>query len=171
MTHWIQLSFLMGSKKAKYSCMTSIKLYLPVWIAKTTGVSSFFLWFWQANASPWLVFPPKSCALSLPLFMDLFQLAKGMDWLVKFIKITTKLLRFAIQTGKHNLIGSHTTKLCFFASHQKIKLNPFESLRLAFLRSHVLRACCNFESKYVILITLFGRRPNNKSSGSLFEEF
>ena len=27
-------------------------------------------------------------SLALPLFADLFQLAKGMDWLVKFIKIT-----------------------------------------------------------------------------------
>ena len=31
--------------------------------------------------------------------------------------------------------------------------------RLACLRSHVLRAYCNFESKRAISITLFGRRP------------
>ena len=31
---------------------------------------------------------------------------------------------FAIQTGKYNLIGSHTAVLCLFASHQKTKLNP-----------------------------------------------
>ena len=32
----------------------------------------------------------------------------------------------------------------------------------ACLRSHVLRAYCNFESKQANSITLFGRRPNNK---------
>ena len=31
---------------------------------------------------------------------------------------------------------------------------------LACLRSHLLRDCCNFESKQAISITLFGRRPN-----------
>ena len=31
--------------------------------------------------------------------------------------------------------------------------------RLVCLRSHVLRAYCNFESKRAISITLFGRRP------------
>ena len=36
------------------------------------------------------------------------------------------------------------------------------SRRLACLRSHVLRAYCNFESKQANSITLFGRRPNNK---------
>ena len=34
---------------------------------------------------------------------------------------------------------------------------------LACLRSHVLRAYYNFESKQAISITLFGRRPNNNS--------
>ena len=33
---------------------------------------------------------------------------------------------------------------------------------LSFLRSHVLRAYCNFESKQANSITLYGRRPNNK---------
>ena len=32
---------------------------------------------------------------------------------------------------------------------------------LACLRSHILRACYNFDSKQTNLITLFGRRPNN----------
>ena len=32
----------------------------------------------------------------------------------------------------------------------------------ACLHSHVLRTCCNFESKQAISITLFGRRTNNK---------
>ena len=36
---------------------------------------------------------------------------------------------------------------------------------LACLRSHVLRAYCNFESKQASSITLFGRRPNNNSKG------
>ena len=35
------------------------------------------------------------------------------------------------------------------------------SRRLACLRSHTLRAYCNFKSKQAISITLFGRRPNN----------
>ena len=35
---------------------------------------------------------------------------------------------------------------------------------LACLRSHVLRANCNFESKQANSITLFGRRPNEKES-------
>ena len=40
----------------------------------------------------------------------------------------------------------------------------FASLGLfPWLRSHVLRAYCNFESKQANLITLFGRRPNNNS--------
>ena len=33
---------------------------------------------------------------------------------------------------------------------------------LAYLRSHVLRAYCNFESKRAISKTLLGRRPNNR---------
>ena len=36
-------------------------------------------------------------------------------------------------------------------------------LYLACLRSHVLRAYCNFESKQANSTTLFGRRPNNKA--------
>ena len=39
-------------------------------------------------------------------------------------KKMSKLLQFAIQTGKYNLVGSHTAVLCLFASHQKTKLNP-----------------------------------------------
>ena len=35
-------------------------------------------------------------------------------------------------------------------------------VRVACLRSHVLRTYCNFESKQAISVTLFGRRPNNK---------
>ena len=35
---------------------------------------------------------------------------------------------------------------------------------LACLRSHVLRAYCNFESKQANSITLFGQRPNNKAN-------
>ena len=35
---------------------------------------------------------------------------------------------------------------------------------LACLRSHVLRAYFNFESKQAISVTLFGRRPNNNDS-------
>ena len=38
------------------------------------------------------------------------------------------------------------------------------SLPFACLRSHVLRARCNFESKQAISITLLGRRPNNNIS-------
>ena len=38
------------------------------------------------------------------------------------------------------------------------------SRRLACLRSHVLRAYCNFESKQANSITLFGRRPNNNKT-------
>ena len=38
------------------------------------------------------------------------------------------------------------------------------------LRSHVLRAYCNFESKQVNLITLFGRRPNNNRTNCLGEK-
>ena len=37
---------------------------------------------------------------------------------------------------------------------------------LACLRSHVLRAYCNFESKQANSITLFGRRPNNKANNT-----
>ena len=52
------------------------------------------------------------------------KLPEGMHWLVKIIKKLKKLLQFAIQTGKYNLVGSHTAVLCLFASHQKTKLNP-----------------------------------------------
>ena len=38
------------------------------------------------------------------------------------------------------------------------------------LRSHVLRAHCNFESKQANLITLFGRRPNNNRTNLLGEK-
>ena len=38
------------------------------------------------------------------------------------------------------------------------------SRRLACLRSHVLCAYCNFESKQANSITLFGRRPNKKEN-------
>ena len=38
------------------------------------------------------------------------------------------------------------------------------------LRSHVLRAHCNFESKQANLITLFGRRPNNNRTNCLGEK-
>ena len=38
------------------------------------------------------------------------------------------------------------------------------------LRSHVLRAHCNFESKQANLITLFGRRSNNKRTNCLGEK-
>ena len=38
-----------------------------------------------------------------------------------------------------------------------------DSRRLVCLRSHVLRAYCNFESKQAISINLFGRRPNTKN--------
>ena len=37
------------------------------------------------------------------------------------------------------------------------------SRRLACLRSHVLRAYCNFDSKQAISITLFERRPSKKN--------
>ena len=40
---------------------------------------------------------------------------------------------------------------------------------LVCLRSHVLRACCNFKLKQEISITLCGRRPNNKISCQAFE--
>ena len=38
------------------------------------------------------------------------------------------------------------------------------------LRSHVLRAHCNFESKQANLITLFGQRPNNNRTNCLGEK-
>ena len=37
---------------------------------------------------------------------------------------------------------------------------------LTCLRSHVLRAYCNFESKQANSITLFGRRPNDKANNT-----
>ena len=39
-----------------------------------------------------------------------------------------------------------------------------QTVYLACLPSHVLRAYCNFESKQANSITLFGRRPNKKES-------
>ena len=38
------------------------------------------------------------------------------------------------------------------------------------LRSHVLRAHCNFQSKQANLITLFGRSPNNNRTNCLGEK-
>ena len=46
---------------------------------------------------------------------------------------------------------------CVICRWYVTKLN---ACRLACLRSYVLRACCNFESKQGNSITLFGRRPN-----------
>ena len=49
-----------------------------------------------------------------------------------------------------------------------VRVVRVEDIRVAWLvyldclRSNVLRAYCNFESKQAISITLFGRRPNNK---------
>ena len=65
------------------------------------------------------------------------KLPKGMHWLVKIIKKMTKLLQFAIQTGKYNLVGSHTAVLCLFASHQKTKLNPVRHNKNKKKQAHV----------------------------------
>ena len=72
-----------------------------------------------------------------------------MHWLVKFIKITdeTPAVCDSNRQVQFNRSYSHAAKLCLFACHQKLKLNPFQLRRLACLRSHVSHAYCNFESK------------------------
>ena len=47
---------------------------------------------------------------------------------------------------------------CFLPSRSRGR----HSRHLAFLRSHILRAYCNFELKQAISRTLFGRHPNEK---------
>ena len=51
---------------------------------------------------------------------------------------------------RDKLRGRHSTRVAWI-------------VYLACFRSHVLRAYYNFESKQVISITLFGRRPNNNN--------
>ena len=57
------------------------------------------------------------------------------------------------------ICGTYETKINAVLWHSARK--TFASFGL--IRSHVLRASCNFESKQANSITLFGRRPNNKS--------
>ena len=69
-------------------------------------------------------------------------------------------------------LGSRTllAELSFRHSFYLVRVVRVEDIRVAWLvyldslRSNVLRAYCNFESKHAISITLFGRRPNNKQS-------
>ena len=49
---------------------------------------------------------------------------------------------------------------CCVVTHRAVDICVAWLVYLAFLRSHVLRAYCNFESKQANSITLFGRRPN-----------
>ena len=67
-------------------------------------------------------------------------------------------------------VGSRTllAELSFRHSFYLVRVVRVEDIRVAWLvyldclRSNVLRAYCNFESKQAISITLFGRRPNYK---------
>ena len=53
--------------------------------------------------------------------------------------------------------------LCRDKSHGRHSTHVTRLVYLACLRSHVLRAYYNFESKQAISITLFGRRPNSNN--------
>ena len=53
---------------------------------------------------------------------------------------------------------------CCVVTHRAADIRVAWLVYLACLRSHVLRAFCNFESKQTNSITLFGRRPNKKGS-------
>ena len=53
---------------------------------------------------------------------------------------------------------------CCVVTHRAVDICVAWLVYLAFLRSHVLRAYCNFESKQANSITLFERRPNKKES-------
>ena len=67
-------------------------------------------------------------------------------------------------------VGSRVllAELSFRHSFYLVRVVRVEDIRVAWLvyldclRSNVLRAFYNFESKQAISITLFGRRPNNK---------
>ena len=69
-------------------------------------------------------------------------------------------------------MGSSTllAELSFRRAFNLVRVVRVADIRVAWLvyltclRLHVLRACCNFESKQAISITLFGRRPNNNKS-------
>ena len=50
---------------------------------------------------------------------------------------------------------------CCVVTQRAVDIRVSWLVCLACLRSHVLRAYCNFESKQANSITLFGRRPNN----------
>ena len=69
-----------------------------------------------------------------------------------------------VKMGARTLIA----ELSFRHSFYLVRVVRVEDIRVAWLvyldclRSNVLRAYCNFESKQAISITLFGRRPNNK---------
>ena len=63
-------------------------------------------------------------------------------------------------------------KFCV-VTHRAVNIRVAWLVYLVCLRSHVLRAYCNFESKQANSITLFGRRPNNNkcSKHSLLSNF
>ena len=50
---------------------------------------------------------------------------------------------------------------CCVVTHRAVDIRVAWLAYLVCLRSQVLSAYCNFESKQAIAITLFGRRPNN----------
>ena len=52
---------------------------------------------------------------------------------------------------------------CCIVTHRAADIRVAWLVSLACLRSDVLRAFCNFESKQAISITLSGRRPNKKT--------
>ena len=55
---------------------------------------------------------------------------------------------------------------CCVVTQRAVDIRVSWLVCLACLRSHVLRAYCNFESKQANSITLFGRRPNNKANNT-----
>ena len=60
--------------------------------------------------------------------------------------------------SREGICGTYVTKINVVLWHSARQT----LCRLSCLRSHVLRANCNFESKQANSITLLGRRPNNK---------
>ena len=58
---------------------------------------------------------------------------------------------------------------CCVVTHRAADIRVAWLVLNSCLRSHVLRAHCNFGSKQANLITLFGRRPNNNRKNCLGE--
>ena len=114
----------------------------------------------------------------LPTFNILFQLVQTqffkselfsclpkddhvINWCKRPISSSSRRSELREKVGSSSLLAERALFLaCFLPCTSRSRGK--HSRRLVYLRSHVLHAYCNFESKQTISSTLFGRRPNNE---------